>query len=438
MPELFSPQFIVGLDANRTVKDSLAAAVGKQRARRRLSVTDLVNPRQAFFRWTRPDIEPTPERVQRMLEGTGFHNLFGQAVSAEEFVEQFLEWEGIVGKVDIFEAVPVELKTTASRVSDIHATRPAYIDQLGMYCTMAGMDKGQLLLYKRSEYGRAGELRAFDVRFRGIGEIAAEMRRRRDVLQAAIERNDPRGLPCCEWIDRECDYLSVCECSSAPPLSRVVPYGAAEIMENSEAVETLASKLQVFEDHGVSEFGLNDLVFPRKTAFERQADEGTEEETTVETRLGAIQRRGFNGALYTALCFGEPEAFKRTPVRLRSLKGLVGLHRGIPTILRSTKLREMVERNRLPHVSTHYFDRLAFECALAGNASGRLVLYYEVLPDDKFMVYDVQWTGLDVIRAEADRRLGLLESGAPPEALPACPSWMAKFCKFAPDCGCGN
>jgi len=77
----FAKQFVTVVDANRTVKDELAGAVGKQRGRRRISVTDLVNTRQAFFRRTRPEIQPTPDRLQAMLSGTGFHVLFGSAVS---------------------------------------------------------------------------------------------------------------------------------------------------------------------------------------------------------------------------------------------------------------------------------------------------------------------------------------------------------------------
>src|SRR3989449_3578144 len=92
---------ILGIDANRTVKDELTAALKRQGRRRRISVTDLVNLRQAFFQRARPDIQPDPERKQAMLAGTGFHEVFGRAVSTEEFVEQFVEFQGIVGKIDI-------------------------------------------------------------------------------------------------------------------------------------------------------------------------------------------------------------------------------------------------------------------------------------------------------------------------------------------------
>jgi hypothetical protein len=77
----FTRGLIGGIDANRTVKEELAAAVGRRRGRRRISVTDLLNPRQAFFQRTRPDIQPTPERLQARLSGTGFNELFGEVLS---------------------------------------------------------------------------------------------------------------------------------------------------------------------------------------------------------------------------------------------------------------------------------------------------------------------------------------------------------------------
>lgn len=119
--------FIRSIDANRTVKDALADAVSASRPSRRISVTQLVNPRQAFFRQTRPEIRPPPDRVQLMMAGTGFHDVFGRVISTEEYVEQLLEVDGIVGKVDIYEDMPVELKTTGSIPADIFQRR-SYFD----------------------------------------------------------------------------------------------------------------------------------------------------------------------------------------------------------------------------------------------------------------------------------------------------------------------
>ncbi len=373
-----------------------------------------------------------------MLVGTGFHTLFGQAVSTEEFVEQFVEFEGIVGKIDIYEDIPVELKTTTSIPEGGSAARPSYIDQLGMYCTMTGVPSGRLLVYRRQMYGRPPELRAFHVRFHDLGAVKAEMLRRRDLFREALDRSDPAALACCDWFGRGCDYADLCGCATALPATRVVPVASVTVEHHPQLQSELISKLPAAAG-SPGGFRLNDLVFPRKTAFARQdvaADEDDDE--TLEARLRDLERKGFRGALDKALRFGIPGAFRRVPVRLRTLADRVGTFKGTPTLIRSTRFKSMVERDRLPYQMSHYFDRLAFECALGGREQARLVLYYEALPNDKFMVYDVTFKDLASVLAEADRRLALLESGAPPHALPACPAWMFRWCEFAPQCGCGN
>jgi len=438
MADAFSVQFVRGIDANRTLKDELTAVIRSQSSRRRISVTDLVNPRQAFFRWTRPEIQPSPERAHFMMAGTGFHDLFGRAVATEEFVEQFVEYEGVVGKIDIYDKIPVELKTTGSNPDAPGAARPSYIDQLGLYCTMTGVSSGWLLIYRREQFGRQPILRAFRVEFTNPDPLRTEMLRRRDIFRDALERGDPADLPRCEWFGRNCDYSDVCHCDVASPLAHIVAQDAYRIERDTNLEATLTSQLSAPGERPRG-FRLNDLVFPRKAAYEHQpADEESEPDTAVETRLRELERQGFRGTLYKALRFGIPGAFKNQPVKLRSLSDRVGMFHDMPTLMRVTKFREMVERDRLPQAMGHYFDRLVFECALAGAERGRLVLYYEILPGDKFMVYEVSLKNIPAVLAEAERRLALLESAASPAELPACPSWMAKFCRYKDRCGCGD
>jgi hypothetical protein len=430
---------VSGIDANRTVKDELTEALKRQGRRRRISVTDLVNPRQAFHQRARPDIQPDAERKQAMLAGTGFHEVFGRAISTEEFVEQFIEFQGVVGKIDIYEEIPVELKTTASLPAGLAAARASYIDQLGMYCTMTGRDAGRLFVYKRALYGRPGALRAFDVRFRDLRSIEREMVRRRDLFREALAKNDPSGLPCCEWFEMNCDFKAVCGCGTATPLTRVVPATAVRIAENGELVDAMTALLTDAPKPG-PQFRLNDLVFPRRAAIERQAvaeAKAEEEDQDLDTALAGMERLGFGDALKDALWYGVPGAFARIPVSLRNLKGRVGTFRGVPTIFRSTRRPKMVERSQLVEDFPYYFDRIAFECALSGQNTGRVVIYYEAVKHDKFMVYDVYFRDLDVIKAEGDRRLTLLEAGAAPDQLPPCePSWMPNYCPHAARCAC--
>ena len=437
MADPFSAAFVRGIDANRTLRDELTAAIMAQSTRRRISVTDLVNPRQAFFRWTRPEIQPSPDRAQFMLAGTGFHDLFGRTVSTEEFVEQFVEYEGVVGKIDIYEDIPVELKTTGSNPDAPGAARAGYIDQLGMYCTMTGRSSGRLLIYRREQFGRQPALRAFRVEYADLSPIRTEMLRRRDLFREALDRGDPGDLPQCEWFGRNCDYAEICRCDTAPAMTRIVPPDGCRIARDVVVEAKFLEQISAPDDRLVG-FRLNDLVFPRKAAFERQVpDEEEEPSNAIELRLRDLERQGFQGTLKRALRFGIPGAFKNQPVKLGGLTDRVGIFRDVPTLMRVSKFREMVERDRLPQTMGHYFDRLAFECALSGHSRGRLVLYYETL-GEKFMVYDVAFKDLASVLAEAERRLTLLDAGAPPSELPACPAWMAKFCRYKDRCGCGN
>jgi hypothetical protein len=435
MYEPFSPKFIANIEANRTVKDELLVAASKPSSRRRISVTDLVNLRQAYFRRTRPDVEIPLDRRQKMWAGTGFHELFGAAVSSEEYLEQFLELDGIVGKVDIFEDEPVELKTTSFMPKDIGG-RSSYIDQLGMYCAMARKRSGQLLVYQRAVYGREPVLRAWRAEFRDLDTVAIEMRARRDLFAEALEKSDPGALPQCEWYSKGCDYTAVCGCETAVPGEPLVGPDDYQLREDAALAEEFMTKMARGRAP-TQGFGIHHLVFPRKSLLERQARAAGEEDEGGPDMAG-MERRGFQLALLDALRYGVPGAFKGLPVRLGSLKGVVRTYRGVPTLFRSSRFREMVERHRLPNAQPHYFDRLAFDCALAGQSTGRLVLYYENIPSEKFMVYDVHLKDIEAILREAGRRLELLECGGPPEALPACPDWMSKFCPHAATCGCGD
>ena len=85
MSNTFSNKYIRSIDANRTLKDSIIKSIYSNRSSSRVSVTDLVSPMQSFYRRTRPDINPSMNKVQNMLAGTGFHDLFGQVISEEEF-----------------------------------------------------------------------------------------------------------------------------------------------------------------------------------------------------------------------------------------------------------------------------------------------------------------------------------------------------------------
>lgn len=430
----FCAPYLRGIDANRTLKDELTAIIGRRSARRRISVTDLVNLRQAFFSRTHPEIQPSAERLQQRLAGTGFHETFGRAVSTEEFVEQLVEFREIVGKIDVFEHAPVELKTVDTIPADPIAWRPSHVEQLGMYCAMVDRPFGYLLYYRRSEYGRPPELKAYEMAFANLAAIAAEMERRRDLLRIALDSGRPDALPRCDWFGRDCDYGKVCGCEAARPLTRMTR--EVRLREDAALARRLIAGIPAVPRQKV--LILHDLVWPRRAAYRRTSE--AEEEETPQDRMASLQRRGFEEALNDAIWYGFPGESKRVRVAFGPIAASVLHLRGVPTVLRTPRgQREMVDRKRLAEVFPHYIDRLGVECALVGSERGRLLIYYPAIPDNKFMVYDVWFRDLDLIRGEMDRRLTLLVNGSAPKDLPACqPAWAAKRCSYAPECGCAQ
>lgn len=372
-----------------------------------------------------------------MLAGTGFHDAFGRTVSTEEFVEQLVEFREIVGKIDVFEDIPVELKTTSSIPADPVAARPSHVEQLGMYCTMVDRRRGYLLYYLRSEYGRPPDLKAYELDFSDLASIASEMEKRRDHLKEALDTGSADKLLKCEWFGRNCDYGTICGCDTADPLVRILKQGAVRLQQNADLAQRLVGTIKSFEPgEGLT---LHDLVWPRRAAYRRMP--GVQEKPeTPQDRMASLQRRGFEEALNDAIWYGFPGQFKRLRVTYGPIVASIMHFRGMPTLLRSTKgQKEIVDRKRLADVFPHYIDRLGFECALSESERGRLIVYYPIIPDDKFMVYEIWFRNLAAIRAEMDRRLALLERGASPNELPACqPAWMERFCSFAPDCGCSQ
>ncbi|HEU65606.1 MAG TPA: hypothetical protein ENN57_02940 [Chloroflexi bacterium] len=436
--------YVSRIEANRSVKDALMQSLKTRRPPYRISVTDLLNLKQAYFRRKYPEITPPLEKQQLMWAGTGFHKTFGSAVSSEEYLEQFVEAEGIVGKIDIYEKTPVEVKTTSTPVDtkNLLKYRPTYIEQLGMYCAMVNAREGEIIIYQRpvDESPSPSPLVVYHVTFPDLEAIREEMRRRRDLLVQALIANDPGNLPVCPWFNRQCDYSQVCDCATTSvPASYEIAELAGEIYADSTTCEQLLIKMAGARPSHL--FGINDIVFPRKAYFERLKLQATAPIEAVreekEEYLRSLDERGFIDALRDSLYFGAPGEAQKIPVKHASLSDLVRTWQNLPTILRDPKFSSLVERERLPRTFSHYFLRLGFDCALTTHTRGRLLVYYAKVPkeDAKLMVYDVTFRKLDAIKAEALQRVKLLETARGALQLPKCPSWMCSYCDYRLECG---
>jgi hypothetical protein len=344
-----------------------------------------------------------------------------------------------VGKIDIYEKIPVEVKTTSTPIDtkDLLQYRPTYIEQLGMYCAMVNAHEGEIIIYQRQreESPSTSPLVVYHVTCPDLEAIREEMRRRRDLLVQALISNDPSNLPVCPWFNKQCDYSQVCDCATTSvPASYEIAELAGEIYVDITTCEQLLSKMAGAQSSQL--FRINDIVFPRKAYFERlKLNEEVREEK--EEYLRSMDERGFIDALRDSLRYGAPGEAQRIPVQHAPLADLVQIWQNLPTILRDPKFSSLVERERLPRTFPHYFLRLGFDCALTNHAQGRLLVYYVKVPkeDAKLMVYDVTFRNLNAIKAEALRRVELLEKASAALQLPKCPSWMCPYCDYRLECG---
>jgi len=444
MAEFDIAPYVSHIEANRSVKDALMQKLKTRRPPYRISVTDLTNLKQAYFRRKYPEISPPLGKQQLMWAGTGFHKIFGSAVSSEEYLEQFVEADNIVGKIDIYEKIPVEVKTTSSLTTeDLLQYRPGYVEQLGMYCAMVNASEGKIVVYQRQSPEESSQvpLIAYRVTFPDLEAIREEMRRRRDLLIQALISNDPSNLPVCAWFNRGCDYSEVCDCkTTSVPLSYKIAELAGEIQVDDITRHQLLNKL--VEPQPSPLFRINDTVFPRKAYFKRlKPEEIAPDEEELQQKKGdylrSMDELGLLDALRDSLQYGAPGEVQNIPIQHKSLSDLVRIRQSLPTILRDPKFHSLVDRSQLAWTFPHYFLRLGFECALTEHPKGRVLLYYTKVPreDAKLMVYDVTFRNLNAVKAEALRRVELLEKATSPLQLPKCPSWMCPNCDYKSECG---
>ena len=429
--------FVARVDANRSIKDELMGRLKEIHPRKRISVTDLVNPRRAFMQRVHPDIQPPLERKEAMMAGKGFHDLFGHAVSSEEFLEQFVEWSGVVGVIDVYRDIPTELKTTSDidEGGDLRESRASYVEQLAMYCAMVDQRKGRLILYGRGSADSEATLAVYDAIFDDLAAVKTEMGKRRDALVTALMTRSPDGLPRCPWLGRGCEFESMCGCAGAEEFVPSIAKNTSPLEPNPDEAKRLLSMLE--SSRPARRTGLNSLVFPRRAYYDSQRGE---EESDAE-RLGSLDRIGHARALAEAIDFGRGVDSTRRPLSMGELQDRVTYFKGVPTLLRSTKFNDVVSRDNLTRMFPHYFMRLAFECALLGSARGRLILHYEKLKEEsKLMVYDVTFKDLEGLQKEAENRLLTIrevnEGRRSPSELPPCPDWFRKYCRYQPSCGC--
>jgi len=422
----------------------LAARWPAAGAPRPLSVTDLIDPRRAYWRRQRGPAPMTPERELRLELGRAWHRRLGDAVADEGQLEVRLRRGGISARVDLLSDRPVELKTGAARADTAPAgERPEYLEQLAAYCALLGRPDGRIVHVALSEAGPS--VSSVDVSYGPVTELASALERREAGLRAAIAAGDPGPLSRCRWFGPTCEYRAagLCDCTGNENVaSDALNAPPVVVSENLEVRQRWSARLAQLAAPTVGDpERFRDGLYLRRTYFRRTVGGAAGEPSG--SRPAAAPLDAYERAL-AALESGPAGELHRLPTGPHAPDDeVLGWH-GAVCLVRGTRAHGRLSVDDVKSRFPQYLVELGFRAAASRLARGRLVVSYEASGPDRLpvQVFDVDLAGslATFDRAWQERRAAVaaaIEHGEP-YGLSACPAWMTKGCPYAASCRCAT
>ncbi len=411
---------------------------------RSIAVIDLLAARRAFWRLVGPAPPVSAERTASMEAGRRIHRWLGPLLSADGAIEVRVRRNGVTGRIDVLSDLPTEVKTSGTPVpsAELRATRPEHVEQLGMYCVLAGRSRGRLVACVVSEE-RVTAVHTTEVEFRDLPAIETEMQARADSLRAALTADRADGLPRCPWFGRGCDYQTsqICDCTGAEPeaSSRALD-AAAEVVPrpdlDARLMDRLASVPPPPSDRGLHRF--RELIYPRRAYFDRTSPP-SEESEAVGPRSASVD---LYGRIAEAVESGPIGEVAGIPLRSEEpLEDVVGF-RGLPYLIRTSRAWEPISLAALLDRFPQYVLELGFRCVATGTNSARVVLGSERAEQDRDRLrvlelrFEPSTTFARLWRSRA-ASLRWAVQVQDPARLPPCPGWMFSDCPYRAVCGCG-
>jgi hypothetical protein len=413
---------------------------------RSISVTDLLSPRPAFWRATRPPLASSPEREARLSEGRRIHRWLGAMFAEVGELEVRVRRGGVHGRVDVLADRPIEVKTTSTPLpaEDLLRSRPDHVDQLAIYCALLERGEGRLI-YVRSDGDRSYAAAVYDLTFRSLSDLQRAIELQSATLREAIGKGRSTTLPRCVWFGRGCEFqvAGVCDCSgSEPPLDPLSAGRLSELVPRPDLARPIEATLgEAPSARGppvVQQF--RDLIYPRRAFFRRfgQALPPPPSPDLPRAPEGDLYRR-----LSEAVEAGPLGEVARLPTRSEEPDEEVGGFRGEPYVVRTSRAKRRIPADQWLARSPQYALDLGFRCVATGRQTGRVIVGYELArgEPERVQVLELTFRTPTTFSRLWHRRAELLERsfGADdPAVLPACPGWMYSGCDYRDVCGCGS
>ncbi|MCI4319507.1 MAG: hypothetical protein L3K23_05165 [Thermoplasmata archaeon] len=407
-------------------------------------VTDLLDPRGAYFRATHP--QPVPAARRKAMElGRQLHARFGRRVAGPSFREVRVHRDGIVGQIDLQENDPAEVKTSSDfpSAADLPELRPSHLEQLAMYCSLVDRPSGHLVLVRSGEADRI-EPRAYRVRWGDLAAIRVEMVRRAEVLASAFEHADPTGLPRCAWWARGCEFhaADLCPCRGDEPLLATTALDSIrELREDPEETHRLEERLEgtsSASEEAPSVDRFSDLIYPRRAYFQAVragAGDGAPGEPP-------FVRDDLYAHLSLVIDSGPVGESIRKPPVAPWVQESVACFREVPVLLKVTRARTVPTPETMLRAQPQYFTDLGLRTAAVGGSTAILVLGVARSSEleERLRAYRVDYPDAHAFALRGGERarevVDCLRGKGDPLELPACPAWMYDRCPYRDACGC--
>ncbi len=412
-------------------------------APRAVSVTDLVAPRRGYWRAIAP-VRLDVERRARIDLGRALHRRLGAALASEGALEVRVRREGVVGRIDLLSDVPVEVKTSSSAVvpDELPNARPDQVEQLAMYCALAGRPAGRLVTLVVGDASE-GSIQAVDIAFEDTEPIRTEMQRRAETLRRAWAERRTQELPACRWFGRGCEFqdAAVCDCAgSEPPAGGAILSEVSRVTERSDVAARIESHLREIPPRAETPtlVRFRNLLYPRRAYFERTVAETAPE----RPRRSPSEPPDLYARLTAAVESGPLGDVARLAPRLSEPEEEVGGFRGAPYLVRTSRARDRASPPTLLAAQPQYALELGFRAVATATSVAHLVLGRERATEDRDRVQAFEYrfspaTAFSRLWRERARELELALAARDPRGLPACPEWMYPDCPYRFDCGCG-
>lgn len=169
--------------------------------------------REQVFRKLEPRAIDERDLVSYAL-GEGAHVALQRlAEKGSAIAEREITVDGVIGTIDLFDGVPIEIKTIRS---DDDSVRPFHVTQLKYYMAMTNSNVGILLYLMVNNRGRPFRFRTITLNDSELAEVKKEIENRAKLFNDAVSSKNPFAAPHVKknlnlvWKCSYCKYSQKC------------------------------------------------------------------------------------------------------------------------------------------------------------------------------------------------------------------------------------